>query len=67
MENELEFLKERLEAINKDLYWFWEDHIDEDNPDRILICWGQLKYMMAIKANIKMRIEGIERELNQNE
>lgn len=66
MENELEILKDRLKTINGDLYWFWEEHLSESDPDRILICWGQLKYMMWIKVNTEMRIEGIERELNQN-
>ena len=63
---ELEILKDRLKTINGDLYWFWEDNLSESDPDRILVCWGQLKYMMWIKLNTEMRIEGIERELNQN-
>lgn len=66
MENELEVLKDRLKRINEDLYWFWEEHLCETRPDRILIFWGQLRYMMWIKSNTEMRIEGIERELNQN-
>jgi hypothetical protein len=63
---ELEILKDRLKMINGDLYWFWEEHLSESDPGRILVCWGQLKYMMWIKTNTEMRIEGIERELNQN-
>lgn len=66
MENELEILKDRLKRINEDIYWFWREHLSESDPDRILICWGQLKYIMWIKSNTEMRIEGIERELNQN-
>ena len=63
---ELEILKGRLKRINEELYWFWEEHLTESDPDIILICWGQLKYMMEIKLFTEMRIEGIERELNQN-
>lgn len=64
---ELEILKDRLKRINEDLYWFWEEHLSESDPDRILVCWGQLQYMMRVKSFAEMRIEGIERELNQNE
>lgn len=66
MEKELEFLKEQLKRTNEDLYWFWDEHLCESDPDRILVCWGQLKYMMGIKSSTEMRIEGIEREINQN-
>lgn len=66
MENELEILKDRLKRINEDIYWFWRENLSESDPHKILICWGHLKYMMWIKSSTEMRIEGIERELNQN-
>lgn len=64
MENELENLKKRLESINNELHYFWEDHLYEKDPYQILVLWGRLTYMIGIKITTEWDIERKEEELS---
>lgn len=64
MKNELEILKDRLKRTKEDLYYFWEDNMNESDPNKILVLWGKLQYMMLEKASIEWEIEKKEKELN---
>ena len=64
MENELDYVKNRLEQVNFELKYFWEDHLHESDPSKILVYWGRLVCLMELKLNAEMDIERLEEELN---